>query len=177
MNLVRVLSQTIFSGPCHVTIMSPEGVDVFEIGEHTPEEAHYKFLGFPEPGRQVEVIDYRPAGIRALEYALRTEDVSKFADEFGCPAFVTVERIDESYRVTLQDIPAHAPQDPPRRLWLVNGLGDTLPTYDYRICASWPRRTRNISPASPSTISPTGISRAREARRSSHPKRRGTGGA
>lgn len=45
---------TIYSGPCYVTIMSPEGIDVFEIGEHSPEEAHYKFLGFPEPNRSVE---------------------------------------------------------------------------------------------------------------------------
>lgn len=80
------------------------------------------------------MIDYRPAGIAALEYALRTEDVAEFAGEFGTTAFVLIYQDGESYRVELRDIPAGGPSDPPQQLWLVNGLDDSLPTYDYRIC-------------------------------------------
>jgi hypothetical protein len=90
-------------------------------------QAEYQVIGFDAP--VITVRDHRRAGLRAIAQLLDTGNLNDFAPRFNAPAYVTISDQDSSHilielRETNDPAPAHM-------LWIVVGIKDYVPVYDY----------------------------------------------
>lgn len=115
--------ETIF----YIAEIAIQGERVLRLIDYTQERAIYEIVGFIKP--VITLIDHRPFGIRAIQNLLRTGDLLSFAPEFNVPARVGIQNADnDKILIELYDTDDHQAT---HMLWIVVGLRDSIPVYDY----------------------------------------------
>jgi hypothetical protein len=117
------MKKRLFAEPAAVLMHGSRVLDLLAV-----ESDHISFslIGFDN---QVLIFDYRLRSIENLAYLLETGEAADFIKAFNSPAYTTVDQIGgDSYEVLLLDTDEETPEF---RLWMVVGLNDELPVYDY----------------------------------------------
>ena len=119
------MNQILFSQPSAVTIQGPR---VLQYIDRRSDSAAYEVIGFEGA---VALIDYRDVGLQAIDQLLHSGELNEFAPGFNSPAHVLMEEDSEGHlRIELHDTDV---AEPTYMLWIVVGLGDQMPVYDYLI--------------------------------------------
>jgi hypothetical protein len=107
--------------------ISIQGERVLSFMDCEEDRAIYEVIGFKNP--KITIIDYRRSGIKAIQDLLKTSKLYDFAPRFNMPAKVTIQS-DEDGNVLIElDEPGE--ERPTQMLWIVIGLKDSIPVYDY----------------------------------------------
>ncbi len=104
-----------------------QGDRVLRLVNHTEERAIYEIIGFENP--VITIIDFRRRGLKAISRLIKSGNLEDFAPEFNTPARLTI-RYNES-GISMIELNETQGEKPEHMLWIVVGLGDTLPVYDY----------------------------------------------
>lgn len=111
---------------CNAEI-SIQGERVLRLVNCTQERAVYEVIGFNDPS--ITIIDYRKNGLRALQTLLDTGEAKNFAPKFNMPARVEFQYAqDGNVLIELNEV---GNDQPIQMLWIVVGLQDSIPVYDY----------------------------------------------
>ena len=118
------MGNKVFSGIAWVAI---QGDRVLRFVNCTQDRAVYEIIGFEAVN--FTLIDYRIAGIQAIQRTLNTGDLVSFAPSFNMVSQVDIwETDDGGLTIELSDpndsIPEHV-------LWIAIGIGNSVPVYDY----------------------------------------------
>jgi hypothetical protein len=117
------MSQEVFSGAAWIEIQGERPMTLVRLNK---KYATYKVTGFKHP---IVIHDYRKKNLPIIRKALKLGNATGFAVHFNKPAHVQIQRQKPSrLMIRLHDI---TDQDPPYRLWIVDGVGNQLPAYDY----------------------------------------------
>lgn len=93
----------------------------------TQDRVIYDVIGFEKFA--MTLIDYRKAGLMAIQMLLQTGKLFEFAPTFNSPAQVSVEQDDNgAILIELDDI---GDEQPAQMLWIAIGIEDSIPVYDY----------------------------------------------
>jgi hypothetical protein len=114
----------IFSNTARIEI---QGNRVLRFVDADGGQAEYQVIGFDDP--VITVRDRRRAGLRAIAQLLDTGDLYGFAPQFNVPAHVTISVQYPSHilvELCETDDPA-----PAHTLWIVAGIKDRIPVFDY----------------------------------------------
>jgi hypothetical protein len=104
-----------------------QGERVLRFINCTQNKAVFKVIGFKE--QTITVIDYRQSGLIAIQDLLNGGELYAFAPRFNTPAKVSIQN-DNKGNITIQlDEPGK--ERPSKMLWIVIGLEDSIPNYDY----------------------------------------------
>jgi hypothetical protein len=104
-----------------------QGDQVLSFINCTHDRAIYEVIGFDEP--KIVIIDYRRSSIDALHELLESGNLYNFAPVFNTPAQITLQE-EESGEVMIELNKASDP-NPDKMLWIVIGIKDSLPIYEY----------------------------------------------
>lgn len=122
---IFAMDRILFSQPSFVTIQGPR---VLEYLSRQQDSVTYNVIGFDGT---VYLIDYRHAGLKAIDRLLFSGNLDDFAPEFNSPAHVVIEETTHGYlKVELHESNVNEPQ---YMLWIVVGLEDEMPVYDYLV--------------------------------------------
>jgi hypothetical protein len=115
--------EQIFSGPAQVSI---QGDRALRFLNFTGKEARYSVIGFEDS--PVTINDSRAKGLLAIQELMETERTEDFAPKFNHPAWVEISQDETgSTWIELSD----TEESPTSMLWIVVGLGNLMPVYDY----------------------------------------------
>lgn len=115
----------LFSGPSAITI---QGARVLRFINQQSSFAQYEVIGFDG---SILIRDYRSVGLKALNYMLETNQLKQFAYQFNKPSNLVIEEGNSgTLYVTLCETLISQPE---HMLWIVSGLPNYLPNYDYVI--------------------------------------------
>lgn len=118
------MNEVIFSGLARVELQGEEALQFIETDF---KQAQYKVLGFEKI--QIFITDHRAEGIDAIREVLETENVSNFAERFSSPAYVIMALSENSaLQVDLYNTPETHLKN---MLWIVVGMPDSMPIYNY----------------------------------------------
>lgn len=90
--------------------------------------ASYEIVGFNYPS--IVINDYRLRGISALDYVLKTGDLSQFAEQFNHPALIKMYSDDIGSKLII-DLMETELAEPDFVLWAAIGITETVPAYSY----------------------------------------------
>jgi hypothetical protein len=117
------MGKQIFSGTAWVEI---QGEKVLHLKKLKGMHVEYSVIGLHGP---VLVHDYRKVGLRAIQKVIKTGQVINFPLQFNSQAKVKVREY-QSTRIVIK-LKDTADADPNHRLWIVNGIDENIPVYDY----------------------------------------------
>ena len=107
--------------------ISIQGERVLNFINYTHDSAVYQVIGFTKP--TITIVDYRETGLMAIHDLLNSGDLHEFAPRFNTPAKVSIH-IDDEGNVTIElEDPGN--DLPHQMLWIVIGIQDSIPIYDY----------------------------------------------
>jgi hypothetical protein len=106
-----------------------QGDRVLRFVNCTQERAIYEVIGFSDPS--ITIIDYRLNGLKAIHELLKTDAKANFASKFNAPANIELQYDHNgNILIELNDIGNNHPD---RMLWIVIGLQDSIPVYNYLV--------------------------------------------
>ncbi len=115
-----------FDAPALITL---EGNVAFRFVHKEQERATYLVAGFESGDKLVHVIDYRQAGLHAIDCVIETGNDALFAKEFSAPAWVTITESENGVEIKLLDLDSDI--DPELMLWIATGIEEPIPDYEY----------------------------------------------
>jgi hypothetical protein len=120
------MSDIVFSGVTHVEIQGERALRLLAIED---ECAEFEVIGFDDP--KIAITDFRTTTVSALRSALETENLEHVAESINLPAEVEI-RTEDSGRIEVELLPTSI-EDPPYRLWIPIGIGESIPVFAYLI--------------------------------------------
>jgi hypothetical protein len=120
------MSDIVFSGVTHVEIQGERTLRLLAIED---ECAEFEVIGFDDP--KIAITDFRTTTVSALRSALETENLEFVAESINLPAEAKI-RTEDSGRIEVELLPTSI-EDPPYRLWIPIGIGESIPVYAYLI--------------------------------------------
>lgn len=117
------MGKQIFSGTAWVEI---QGEKVLHLKKQKGKHVEYSVIGLHGP---ILVYDYRKLGVRAIKRVMKTGKADEFPLHFNTQAKVKIREYKKKRIVIkLKDTPDI---EPDHRLWIVNGIDENIPVYDY----------------------------------------------
>lgn len=102
-----------------------QGKETLEVIQSNTESVRYRVLGLDGT---VEIRDYRPAGLRALEAAYTQQGYEAFPSNFDSPALVTIHKDEQGTVVELRK-PVDDYVATYDVLWVAAQVNDSLPVW------------------------------------------------
>ena len=120
------MGNQLFSGIAEVAI---QGERVLRFVNSTQDRAVYEVIGFND--QNITIIDYRQAGLQAIQTLHQTGDLSAFAPIFNSVGRVELWETDEGgMLIELSDSDEKLTE---YVLWIAIGIEDSVPVYDYLV--------------------------------------------
>ena len=117
---------TLFRGDTHIEIQGERVLRLVSLGENS---ADFEVIGFEDS--KILITDYRPVTVSALRDAIEANAFDEVADWINLPADAHIQQKESG--TILVELSASEAEDPPYRLWIPIGIGDSIPVYAYLI--------------------------------------------